>query len=354
MARRIHLVLTTAAICIVSAADSYSQADAWDQATALFQQHHWSEAATAFAAVENAQPGKTDAFLFQGKCLINLSRFHDAAGALRTYIAAHPRSDDAAYLLAYVSFRENKPRESLEQYTQAARLKTPTADDLKIVALDYVLLRDYADAAHYLEVALKMDPHNIEARYHLGRVRYQQNRFDDAIAAFQEVLQSDPDNAKAQDNLGLSLEAKNRVAEAIVAYQKAIAIDKAATVHGEQPYLNLGILLIKSNQASDAVPLLTTATQINPKSAKAHYELARALFSTNQLEQSQREVQESIRLDPSDSPPHYLLGRIYHSLGKPALAAGEFKRTDELMRSRSASGPGMAAGSDHAGMDQRQ
>jgi len=346
MLNRIYVVLAIAAICIVNAGYSYSQTGTWDQAIALFQQRHWAEAAAAFAELEKTQPGKSDALLYQGKCLVNLGRFPDAAGVLQNYAAAHPQSDDAAYLLAYASFREDKPKESLQLYTHAARLKTPTADDLKIVALDYVLLNDYGDAAHYLEIALQMDPRNDEARYHLGRVRYQQNRFDDAIAAFQEVLKSEPGNVKAQNNLGLSLEATNRVPEAVVAFQKAIALDKASEVHTGEPYLNLGILLVKSNKAAEAVPLLTAAAQIERKSAKAHYELAGALFSLNNLPEAERETQESIRLNPGDSPAHYLLGRIYHSLGKADLATREFKLTDELMRSQSASSPGMATGLD--------
>src|ERR1700730_3993275 len=101
-----------------------------------------------------------------------------------------------------------------------------------------------------------MDPSNLEARYHLGRVRYQQNRFDLAIAAFQGVLKGDPTNLKAQDNLGLSLDAKNRTDAAIEAYRKAVELDGAATAHSEQPYLNLGSLLARSNRLNDAIPFL--------------------------------------------------------------------------------------------------
>ena len=130
------------------------------------------------------------------------------------------------YLLAYVLFREDKPKESLQWFTDAAKLRTPTADDLKIVSFDYVLLNDYVDAGHSLESALEMDPNNLDARYYLGRVRYQQDRLDDAIAAFREVLGRDPSNVKAEDNLGLCLEGKNQVDQAIAAYEKAIGIGR--------------------------------------------------------------------------------------------------------------------------------
>jgi hypothetical protein len=58
----------------------------------------------------------------------------------------HDNSADAHYLLAFCLFREDKPTPSLAEYTRAAALQTPTADQLRNVALDYVLADDYVDA----------------------------------------------------------------------------------------------------------------------------------------------------------------------------------------------------------------
>ena len=348
MLNRCTSLLAVTAVWVALAGSSFSQTSDFERATALFHEQRWPEAAAAFAAVEKQQPGKTDALLYQGKCLVNLGRFSDAGDALQSYVSSHPQSDDAVYLLAYVRFREDKPKESLQLFTGAAKLRTPTADDLKIVSLDYVLLNDYADAGHYLEMALQMDPNNIEARYHLGRVRYQQNRFDEAIAAFQEVLKRDPANLKAENNLGLSLEAVNRTDQAIAAYRKAIELDNGSLVHTEQPYLNLGMLLARLNQPGAALPQLEQAAQIAPKSSQVRYELAKTLFSLDRDHESEQEVEEAIRLNPKDPPAHYLLGRIYRSMGKADLATQEFKLTEDLMRSPGANsgGTGKVTGMD--------
>jgi tetratricopeptide (TPR) repeat protein len=131
------------------------------QAIDLFQQHRWAEAAAAFAECEKNAPGKTAALLYRGKSLVNLGQFDEAASSLQSYRNTHPQSDDATYLLAYIRFRENKPKDSLQLFTEAARLHDPSADDLKVVALDYVLLSDYDHAARYLEESLAKDPENI-------------------------------------------------------------------------------------------------------------------------------------------------------------------------------------------------
>jgi tetratricopeptide (TPR) repeat protein len=343
MTRTLNAIIISCAV-VVFALELPAQSVSFTQAMQLFRQHQWAEAAAAFAECESTDPGKTDALLYRGKSLINLGQFDNAAIALQNYRQAHSSSDDAAYLLAYVRFRENKPEDSLRLFTDAAKLRTPTADDLKVVALDYVLLQDYDDAAHYLEIALGMDPGNVEARYHLGRVRYQQNRFDLAIAAFEEVLRRDPQNVKAQDNLGLSLDAENKTDEAIAAYRQAIALDAAASVHSEQPYLNLGTLLARSNRTDEAIPLLARASEITPKAGKVHYELAKVYFSLNRLEDAQREAEQAVNLEPGDRPGHYLLGRIYQRLGNSDLAKQQFQKTEDMLHDGEKSGNGMASG----------
>jgi tetratricopeptide (TPR) repeat protein len=338
-------VVTAAGAVLLTGAQA--QTSSLKAAQDLFQQHHWAQAAAAFEAVEKAQPRQTDARMYLGKCYINLARYDDAAANIEAYLADHPQSDDAAYLIAYVRFRQDKPADSLRLYTAAARLKTPTSDDLKVVALDYVLLNDYDDAAHYLTVALQMDPSNLEARYHLGRVRYQQSQLDAAIAAFQEVLSADPTNVRAEDNLGLCLEGKNLVPQAIAAYRRAIGWDEADRTHNPEPYLDLGILLIKSDQPAEAVPLLARAAEIDPNSMRAHYQLAKAYLSLAKLAEAEHEAQEAVRVAPKNASAHYLLGRIYHHLKRPDLETREFSITQQLMNASRAHSSGMAGGTDN-------
>ncbi|MGA2809796.1 MAG: tetratricopeptide repeat protein [Candidatus Acidiferrum sp.] len=331
-------------LLVFPAPSAFSQANAFDEAMALFQQKRFAEAVPAFENLENARPGQTDALLFAGKSLLGLERFTEAAGAFSEYLSSHPQSDEAAYLLAYVKFRQNKAAESLNLFTAAAKIKPPRADDLKIVALDYVLLGDQSSAAHYLEQALAMQPDDVELRYYLGRVRYQQNQFALAIAAFEDVLRRDPQHVKAENNLGLSLEAMNRVNEAMAAYRQAIDLDALAAHHSEQPYLNLGILLTKLGRPSESLPVLGEAAELAPASAQIRYELGKAYFNLGQFADAQRELQSSASLAPAESSTHFLLGRLYRRLGNAEGAAREFALTEELIEAKRHAGPPMAGG----------
>lgn len=339
---RAWLLLLPAALPIAG----WGQSDICAQGMQMFHNKRWSEAAAALDRCEQQSPGKTDALLYRGKSLVNLKKFIEAAQVLETYSKTHPQSEDAAYLLAYISFRQDKPRASLKLFSDAAKLKAPSANDLMIIALDYVLLGSYSDAAHFLESSLKLDPNDVEARYHLGRVRYQQNQFDLAIAAFQEVIERDPGNVKAYDNLGLSLEAKNQVEPAIAAYRKAIELDQGVSVHTEQPYLNLGSLLARGNNFADAVPLLARASEIAPREFKVHYELAKAYFESQNLDPACQQAEEAVKLNPKESSGHYLLGRIYQRLNRKEQASEQFRLTASLIKDKNTAQRGMASGSD--------
>ena len=312
-----------------------------DFALSAFQQHQWTQAAAAYSDCEKNSPGKTDALLFRAKALVNLADYEGAAENLATYVAQHPQSDDALYLLGYVRFRQDQPRESLATFARAAKVRPPQASDLKIAALDYALLNDYADAARYLEQSLAMNPADDEARYHLGRVRYQQNKFDLAIAAFRVVLQREPNNLKAHNNLGLCLEAKEQTSAAIAEYRAAIDLDEKSTEHTEQPYLNLGKLLNTLNRPQEAAAALTEAIRITPTSASGHYELGRAQFSLDHLEEARSELQKAVNLAPQNSSVHYLFGRVLSRLGKADEAAAEFKQTENLIHQKNAKTGGM-------------
>jgi tetratricopeptide (TPR) repeat protein len=334
-------VVIGAVISVAILPCGWSQSSTSQQAMELFHRQQWTDAAAAFGELEKQEPGKTDALLYRGKALVNLGRMTEGADALQAYIKDHSKSDDALYLLAFIRFRENQPKESLELFTAAAKLKPPAADDLKIIALNYTLLNDYSSAARYLEECLKLDPESIEARYHLGRTRYQQNEFDLAIAAFREVLKRDPNNEKAEDNLGLSLEGKNDMDAAIQAYRRAIHLDQTSLIHSEQPYLNLGTLLCRSDETTDAVSLLEQSVHIAPEYVKAHRELGKCYFTLGRFDNARVEVEKAVQLASGDSSNHYLLGRIYRRLGKSEMASQEFQRTEELLRAAQAKSSGM-------------
>ncbi len=263
------------------------------------------------------------------------SRYADAENVLRSYIADHADNADARYLLGYVLFREDKPAESLAVYTEAARLRKPLAENLRTVSLDYVLLKDYPDAEHWIKSALSLDPDDAEAWYQLGRIEYTLNRFQDSVTAFQRSLDLDLASVKAENNLGLALEGLNRTDDAVAAYRKAISMQAESTSPSEQPLLNLGKVLVERNQLDAALPMLEKAQGIAPHDWKILEQLGRLQSEKGNLEAAARAFEQAIAIEPQRASLHFQLGQVYRKSGAADKAAREFALVQQLQGTHS-------------------
>ncbi|MGB7140319.1 MAG: tetratricopeptide repeat protein [Candidatus Acidiferrum sp.] len=308
--------------------------------------------------IRTLAPNTLDAQLAHAKSLLDQGKAADADCAVRDYISTHPDSGDAHFLRGYIlfrqiqarsvtmdaghhelykepetpvpgtSFQEATAKESLGEFTEGAKYRKPTAFDLQIVALDYVVLGDYADADKWLSYSLQWNPMDPDAWYLLGRTKYSENRFEEAAQSFTQFLKSDPKNVKAEDNLGLSYAALGRNDKAMAAYQNAIAWQADAAAKDPGPFLDLGVLLMDLNRTQEAVFYFIQAVAISPKEPRHHEELGQAYFRLDELPKAQAELETAVSLSPQNPRLHYLLGRVYRKEGFMAKAAAEFNRSE--------------------------
>lgn len=283
--------------------------------------------------------------------------------AVRGYLHAHPESADAHFLLGYVLFREiqarvpqekypdgvayhapsvadvqardEKARASLAEYTAGARLRRPDALDLKIVALDYVLLHDFRDADRWLSLSLAWNSSDAQGWYYLGRTKYNESRFAEAIPAFEHSLRLDPRNVRNEDNLGLAYEAMGRNGDAMTAYRQAIAWQAQSAEKIPEPLIDLGNLLLKQNRTEEAVPYLTRAVSIAPGIARTHRDLGKAYEKMNKLPLARTEFETAVKLAPDSAALHFLLGQVYRKEGQMDKAKAEFALCTRLQGTHS-------------------
>ena len=219
---------------------------------------------------------------------------------------------------------------SLAEFTAGAKFHDPSAADLKIVALDYVLLVDYPDADKWLTKMLEWAPNDSEGWYYLGRTKYNENRFAEAISAFQKCLKLDPKNVKAEDNLGLSFAGLGRNEEAAAAYKEAIAWQAQSLAKNPGPYIDLGSLLIDENRPQDAVTFLLQAVEIAPRESRAHELLGKAYTRVEEFPKAQAELQKAVELSPQTPNLHCMLAPIYRKQGLAEKAKAEYDRCAAL------------------------
>jgi tetratricopeptide (TPR) repeat protein len=311
-------------------------AEAYRKGLDAFRAASYAEAADAMAIADSQAHGFQDALLVRARALIHLDRYREAEASLRQYINVHADAADAKFLLGYVLFREDRPEQSLAIYTAAAELQRPVPDDFKVVGLDYVLLNDYPDAIRWLERSVQENPKDAEAVYYLGRAYYAQNWFEKAIAQFQQALALNPLFVRAENNLGLALAAQNKLDLAEQAYRRAIQMGEEGEKRSEQPYINLGELLIDHNRVLEALELLNAAKNIDPKADRVDQLRGRALLAENRYAEAEEAFRAAIALKPDSGVLHYQLGRVLKRLGRDEEARQEFARSKALLGTHSA------------------
>jgi tetratricopeptide (TPR) repeat protein len=321
--------------------------------------------ATAFG--QSAAPARD--LLSEAQSLFKQAKFGEAEGAVRQYLKDHPDSAEGHFLLGHVLFREiqahamletqfqsqahgpmggvktlgrtpsdapdlkgaaEMAKASLEEFTAGARFHDPSAADLKIVAFDYVLLGDYPDADKWLGKMLEWAPNDSEGWYYLGRTKYNENRFEEAIEAFRRCLRLDPKNVKAEDNLGLSFAGLGRNDEAAAAYKLAIAWQEQSLPKNPGPYIDLGNLLLEQNHPQDAIPFLLRAIEIAPRESRAHELLGKAYTRAEDFPKAQTELERAIELSPQTPNLHCMIAPVYRKQGLAERAKTEYERCAAL------------------------
>lgn len=257
------------------------------------------------------------------------NRVEAAELELRRDLERQPNSSALLYQLGVVLQQEGRPTDSLRFFTQAAHFEKPDASQLLSVALDYVLLGDYNDASHWLEVAESLEPQNVEVEYGLGRCLYSLDRFPEAALRFRHVLELKPDHLKAEENLGLAYDMMDEPEKAEEALRKAVTWTGQES-KDEWPFLDFGSFLMDHNRAAEAAPLLQRAAAIAPNRAVCHEKLGRALISTRDTDGGVRELEIAAKLQPTNAKTHYELGIIYREAGALGKARAEFMLSQSL------------------------
>lgn len=287
------------------------------------------------ASLKTQNAEDADDSLARARGQMQKGSLNEAEATIRSYLARVPGSAPGHFLLGHILFLKQKPADSLAAYTEGARFQKPGVEDLKIVSFDYVLLQDYAEADKWLNQALAWKPDDPELWYYLGRTKYNENHFNEAIEAFTSCLKLDPKNVKAEDNLGLAYLGLQRDSMAKTAFQTAIELQANAAHQNPQPYLNLGTLLRQQSHPEEGIAYLQKAVELSPKNPKIHEQLGQAYIDLSRLDAAQAEFEKAVSLAPNTSNLHYQLGQVYQKKGLKEQAHKEFARCAELNASHS-------------------
>jgi tetratricopeptide (TPR) repeat protein len=273
--------------------------------------------------VPDKMPNSASSILDDARSISQAGHQEDAERILQQYLMKNPASAEAHALLGLVNFREGKPDKSLDEYSTTAKYGSVTADDLRIVALDYVKLNELSDAERWLKESIKRDSKDWRTWRYLGGVEYSEERVADAADAFQHCLGLDPENVLAEDGLARSHEAMGETERAASEYRMAILWNSKDPEKSSLPFLHYGSYLRTANRLTEAIQNLTQALDLSPEDWEIHAVLGQAYQQIGNLPAAQSEVESAIKLAPERIRLRIILARIYQVEGQKDKAAAQ-------------------------------
>jgi tetratricopeptide (TPR) repeat protein len=253
--------------------------------------------------------------------LIRSGRFQDVEEPLRAYLKQHPKSSWGWYALGYSYYGHRQIGESIQALARSLQLDVRNADAHKVLGRDLMIIGRFDAAKLEFEQGARLNPASAEMPYNLGKLYSIQDNWADARKSFEAALRLNPQYMEAHDGLGFALEALHDDPGAIASYKKAIELNQIElnqASHGgfASPWVNLSALYNRTGDHQSAMTYARQALEVNDKSDRALFQLAKACEHEGDLDTAARSLQRAIAINPRASSYFYVLASVYRKLGK--------------------------------------
>jgi predicted O-linked N-acetylglucosamine transferase (SPINDLY family) len=184
----------------------------------------------------------------------------------------------------------------------------------------------FDEAVAMFEEALRLQPEHAGTWNNLGVTQAGAGKLGDAIASYRRALAIDPGHADVQTNLGNALRDCGRMEEATVAYKRALQLDPAnAGAHN-----HLGIALARQGRREEAMACFRRALELDPQRAETHNNVGIAMAEQGRTDEALTAYRQALAIDPSRSEPYNNLGNVLKDRGELDEAIAAFRRAVEV------------------------
>jgi tetratricopeptide (TPR) repeat protein len=188
--------------------------------------------------------------------------------------------------------------------------------------------RQWDKAIDYYRQAIEIDPNLATVYRTLANLYSRQGDQQQEVEFRYRALQLRPDWATARNQLKLGnlFMQLNRPEQAIECYQRGIQLDS------DQFFLhyNLAVALTSQGQWQDSMTAYQQAITLNPDHADSYYGLCKVAEQQNELQIALNYCQQAVQLSPDSFAARYTLGTLFLKLGRWEDAALVYRQGLEL------------------------
>jgi tetratricopeptide (TPR) repeat protein len=298
-----------------------------DQAETLLSEGKPREALSLLTQVSQKDPKARGLEAELGKAYFQLRQFPNAT--LHLKIALQQNADDleSAQLLALSFYSAGNYPEALPLLKKLGpRLPTNVPDASNLIAICYVMTKQWDSAREVLAQMFYVPPDSAMAYLMLGKLMVRQQMVEAAVPQIETALQLDPRLTMAHFLLGeIDLYHANPPA-AIAEFQKELAVNPTVWL----VYWRLGDAYMRLEKYDDAETVLKKAIWLNEASPGAYILLGEIALKKNDPSLAAGFLERGLALDPQSFDAHYALATAYKALGRETEANQHFELSKTL------------------------
>jgi tetratricopeptide (TPR) repeat protein len=224
------------------------------------------------------------------------------------------------------AYKENRPKDAIPLLEEAAGISLNSFKAYYYLGLAYMADRKYLKAIEPLEIAIDLDPVNLQAHVALGDCYLKRGDPEEALAEYHRVLAIQNDYAPGFDGLGRAAEVSGDIEKAVEHYRKATELNPGFP----DPSLNLGDLFMREGRYAEAIELFLRAIRVRPDFAAAYNRLG-AAYATQRLgNEAIAALRHAETLDRGNPWHAVTIGRIFLGLDNLVQAERELARAQEM------------------------
>jgi len=304
--------------------------------TSYYYAQSYKEATKIFDKLLNSNNASPEIHYYLGK--IHLS-YNDPRSAEKQFLKAielNPHSSQVLNELADISIDENNYEQAIT-YLSASLESTPDQRGLSMkIARCYRLNEQFEQANEILTEAVTANPFDTPAWRELGFLNFQQEKYSEAIEAWQKCL-SDTKKKKelylllgsAYEELGHQKRRSTRTKnynEAVNYYKKCLFLDKKS----RNVVLKLAALYSKMNNDAAASRVYTTYLESTPKDGEVHYFMGALCHKSKKYREAFNHYKRAAALEPGNARIWANLGTLYGQLGHTSEAKKALEKSLDL------------------------
>lgn len=264
--------------------------------------HHYIDygqiqmAKRALQMAMDQHPKNTELLLLQSELLIFDNHYTAAQELLQKIEKLAPNNEEVLLQKASIHSKNNQHLEAIEMLSKALTLSDEPEDIWNLLGMEYLMLESYEEAQYFFEQCFEKIPEDYQSLYNLLYCYEQLEKDTAAIEILNRLLEKQPYSEIGWHQLGKIYYKQEKYLEALSAYDFAIISDD--TFSGA--YIEKGKVLEHLGRLNEAIEHYEIAMQLTEGNSYTHHRIGMCHQKLGNQALALRFFKEAVHLEPTN------------------------------------------------------